>query len=182
MSFYFVGLEMISSGDVLVYGKNPTKGTSDVYRILPVDDLGDDYMFASHGRSGNFTSHIGIISMHSNTEVIISVPKLERGVKLQFGKHTVQEGQQHKIGLNAFETVQIESIQDLTGVRILSNHPVVVMVGETSKLKSVDGRTVLEHFESQLHPTKHWQNSYVAFPHSTSDFDDVFHIIGKSNI
>ena len=180
--FCILGLELISSDEIFVYGKNPTNGTSDVYRILPVIDIGDEYIVISHRQPGNVTSHIGIVSTSPNTEVIVSVPKLQRHVHMRFGKHYVQEGQKFKLGLNVLETIQLDSTQDLTGVRIVANYPVAVMIGETSERKSRDGTVLLDHFESQLIPTKHWQNSYVAVPHSIGDYDDVFHIIGKYSV
>ena len=178
--FEFAGIEIISSGDVFVYVKNPTNGTSDVYSISSIEDSGNDHIVASHRPTGQFSSYLGIIATEPNTKVLLSVPSgLHRNITVTFGNYQCTEDRQLAIELEAFESAELESLQDLTGLRVKANHPVVVLIAETSERKLSNGTKLLDSSQGQLKASKHWKNSYLAVPHSISSSHDVFRVLGK---
>ena len=180
---------MISDRDVIVYGKNPTNGSSDVYLILPIDDIGDDYIAVSHRPTGQFTSYIGIVATEASavvTEIDITVPLLGRNISLRMGEYHCDEGQTLTVELAAYETVQLESNQDLMGVAVTSSHPVALITGDTTVLKLNNGTTVVNHFGNQMIPTGKWGKKFVAAASESSAAGDprsvnhdVYHILGK---
>ena len=160
--------------------KNPTNGTSDVYSIAPIEDIGNDYIVASHRPTGPFSSYLGIIATEPNTEVLLSVPPgLHRNITVAFGNYLCTEDKQLAIKLEAFESAGLESLQDLTGLRVKTNQTIVVLIAETSERKLSNGTKLLDSSQGQLKASKHWKNSYLAVPHSISSSHDVFRILGK---
>ena len=175
---------MISDRDVIVYGKNPTNGSSDVYLILPVDDIGDDYIAVSHKPTGQFTSYIGIVATATSvvTEIEITVPpNLGRNITLRMGGkyQCCEEGQTLTVGLDTYETVQLESRQDLMGVTVTATHPVALITGDTTVVKLNNGTTFVNHFANQMIPTGKWGNKFIASSGPRSVNHDVYHILGK---
>ena len=181
---------MISDRDVIVYGKNPTNGSSDVYLILPIDDIGDDYIAVSHRLTGQFTSYIGIVATEASaaavTEIEITVLHLGRNISLRMGEYHCDEGQTLTVRLAAYETVQLESNQDLMGVAVTSSHPVALITGDTTVVKLNNGTTVVNHFGNQMIPTGKWGKKFIAaasessvagYPRSVNH--DVYHVLGK---
>ena len=129
---------------------------------------------------GQFSSYLGITATEPNTEVLLSVPHgLHRNITVTFGNYRCTEDNQLTIKLEAFEPAELESLQDLTGLRVKANHPIVVLIAETSERKLADGTKLLDSSQGQLKPSKHWKNSYLAVPHSVSSSQDVFRILGK---
>ena len=181
--FEFTGIEIISTGKIIVFGKNPTNGTSDVYSISPIEDIGNDYIVASHRPPGRFNSYLGIIATEPNTEVLLSVPpRLHRNITVTFGNNNCMADKEFEIKLRAFESAELESLQDLTGLRIKANHVIVVFLAETFGRTLPNGTKLLESVQSQLSPSKHWKNSYMAVPNSISSSHDIFHILGKYKV
>ena len=179
---------MISDRDVIVYGKNPTNGSSDVYLILPIDDIRDDYIAVSHRPTGQFTSYIGIVATEASatvTEIDITVPHLGRNISLRIGEYHCDEGQTLTVQLAAYETVQLESNQDLMGVAVTSSHPVALITADTTIVKLNNGTTVVNHFGNQMIPTGKWGKKFIAAstvavagPRSVNH--DMYHILGKN--
>ena len=168
---------LISDQDIIVYGKNPTNGTSDVYLILPVDDIGNDYIAASHRPRGQFTSNIGIVATQPDTEIDITVPNLGRNISVRLGKYNCREGQTLTVALDIYETVQLESNQDLMGVKITANHPFALISGETSQMKLKNSTVVTNHFVHQMIPVHGWGHTFVAGSNSVNNHG--YHVIGK---
>ena len=121
---------MTATRVIIVYGKNPTNGTSDVYLILPIDEIGDDYIVIAHKPTGHFISNIGIVATKPDAEIVITVPNFGRNVSFEFMKCTCEEGHTFTFRLNMYENAQLESIQDLVGVKLTANHPFALLSGE----------------------------------------------------
>ena len=181
--FEFTGIEIISTGKIFVYGKNPTNGTSDVYSISPIEYIGNDYIVASHRPAGQFCSYLGIIATEPNTEMLLSVPpRLHRNITITFGNNHCMDDKELAIKLTAFESAELESLQDLTGLRIKANHPIVVLIAETSERTLPNGTKLLDSVQSHLSPSQHWKKSYLAVPHSIPSCHDIFRILGKYDV
>ncbi len=172
---------MIASGDVVVYGMNKANRGSDAFLALPADALGNEYFVASYSNEGS-VSQIGIVATQNDTAVVVTVPYMNRGIVLRYGSKAFKEGEHLNISLGMYETVQLESYQDLTGVHINATKPIAVFSGDTSLVATKDGFLSQDHFSEQLSPTQSWGRSFATVPFSTSESDDVFKIIGKHSL
>ena len=85
-------------------------------------------------------------------------PGLYRNITVTFGNYRCTEDKQLAIKLEAFESAELESLQDLTGLRVKSNQPIVVLIAETSERKLADGTKLLDSSQGQLEPSKHWKS------------------------
>lgn len=179
-SRFIAGLEITSSDDIVVYRKNPAHGTSEAFLIFPMEDIGKDYIVTSHKlNGGSIQSRIAIVATEPATELTLIVPGKGQNLSVEIGNAIIEQGQTLKTRLEKYEIAQLKSSSDVTGVRLLANHPVAVYLEESSKVTSEAGAMVTDHYRGQLIPTDKWGKSYVALPHSVTGDDDEFRIIGK---
>ncbi len=195
---YFAGIELIATSDIVVYGLNRANATadSDAFLALPSDALGDDYILASlraaaaaAARDADVTSDVfsqaGVVATQPNTTLRVLFPDLSSQYKRKtFGSGTavLSEGERSfNVTLDEFQTLQLESATDLTGVNIISDKPVTVISGSTVRVGGAEegGAGRCDHYSEQLSPTRSWGRSFATVPFSTGETDDVFQVIGK---
>ena len=143
----FAGIVLLSDQEVVLYGRNlPSNGSTEVYPILPVPELGDDYVImppriattetTKSTTLGRVTSYLGLVATETGTEVMITLPPegVTQSVLLRMGKQKIASGQTLTLELEIYETVQLESFHDkddnseddLIGMRVMSNKPVAL--------------------------------------------------------
>ncbi|XP_071963191.1 uncharacterized protein [Antedon mediterranea] len=170
-----------SDYEITVYGVD--EGNSmDSFLALPTDVLGNEYFVASYDIPMRIDiKHRGsqflVIGIHNRTEITI---KLE-------GELTYQ-GITHKKGTVLVRTLsRMQSIlffsdqDDLTGTRITSNKPIVVLSG--SKCADVPrGVRYCDHLVEQLPPFSKWGKTFITTPLYNRTGGDRFRVIaGKDN-
>ena len=180
--FHRPGIEIISTSDVVVYGENPVTGNTDIFLALPVDTLGDTYYVASY--KANHSQHraqVGIVSVYNDTTVNVSVPRLGRGLQVKYQDIFYGEGETIELVMNAYDTVQLDSDLDLTGLKVTASQPVAIVSGDTLRVESEDGEVWYDHVVEQMIPTHSWGKSFVSMPFSgaSAPTADIFHVIGK---
>ena len=79
--------------------------------------------------------------------------------------------------LSLFPCQQIQSSDDLTGVRILSSRPVAVFSG--TMWTSVGVEFMGDHMVEQLPPVVSWGAEFYTMPVATRLQGDIFRIIGE---
>ena len=172
---------MKATSDIVVYGVNRANGSSDAFLALPVDALGQDYIVASYKETGDFISQAGIVATQPNTIINIHVPVYENSMfyEIKVGSHTMIGEKFFNVTLDAFQTLQLESHFDLTGINIASDKPLTVISGNTARVNASDRDFLCDHFSEQLSPTRSWGRSFATVPFSIGKTDDVFQVIGK---
>ena len=177
----FTGIELRATSDIVVYGVNRANGSSDAFLALPADALGQDYIAASYKETGDFISQAGIVATQPNTTIEIHVPDFEDGMsyEIKVGMHTMTGEKSFNVTLDAFQTLQLESHFDLTGINVASNKPITVISGNTARVNASDSDLLCNHFSEQLSATRSWGRSFATVPFSIGKTDDVFQVIGK---
>ncbi len=182
LHLFFSGIELTATSDVVVYGLNKANGSSDAFLALPADALGQDYIVASYKETEDFISQAAIVATENNTDIHIHVPEFDEEdtpYEVRVGSQVMERGQKANFTMNAFQTLQLESVLDLTGINIASNKPITVISGNTAKVNLGDGDFLCEHISEQLSPTRSWGRSFATVPFAIGKTDDVFQVIGK---
>ena len=179
----FSGLLIEATSDIVVYAINRANGTSDAFLALPTDALGSIYYVASYKPPGNggHISQVGILGVAANTHITVVIPgNLNRSILIWYGDKVCHDGDTVNVTINQYETVQLESLADLTGVRIHASAPVAVLSGDAASSTS-DDHTWQDHLVEQLAPTRSWGTTFATVPFADTN-DDVFRIVGRYGV
>lgn len=155
--------------DILVLSLNYKPYTADTSVIYPVQDWGTEYYI--------YTPQMG--PPDQNKEFSISNQGIENTVEIQLNGMVIWEGKQYTRGSNLvfalepFESVQIQSKEDLTGSKVSSKQPVAVFTGHSC----TSYFTECNHVYEQLLPVRSWGKEFVvatlAYTQPSSRFDTV---------
>lgn len=165
-------MRVVSTGTIAVHALNGRAYSTGSTVVLPVEALGLNYMVMAHhekalisGSTFNHTtmeSSLVIVGTEANTEVEI-IPS----VRTTNGN---PNNLPFKIILNAGETYQIKSDEDLTGtkIRVLNDNntnckKVAVFAGNRMSSSGICGTTG-DHLYQQSYPTNTWGKSYIHVP------------------
>jgi hypothetical protein len=165
-------LNVISTGNVAVHALNGRAYSTGSTVVLPVESLGLDYMVMAHHERVNVVnsplnhttleSSMIVVGTEDDTDVeILPSVRTSTGIPANYSL---------KITLNAGESYQIKSDNDLTGtvVRVLNDantncKNVAVFAGNRMSSSGLCGTTG-DHFYQQAYPTKTWGNSFIHVP------------------
>ncbi|XP_065902474.1 IgGFc-binding protein-like [Dysidea avara] len=161
---------MISSDRVTVIGQNLRSGTSDTFLCLPITNLCvDEYVY--YGISvpfsirGSYNSSILVVGTEDNTMMKLTVTQ---PVTISVSNSTVDltAGIQYSFVINRLQTVLIESVDDLTGTKIVTNKLVSVLSGHQCGYVPVMSNSC-DHLVEQVPPTTLWDRVYYTAPLAT---------------
>ncbi len=165
-------IRVTSSGLVAVHALNGRAYSSDGTVVLPVSALGLDYMVFTHHERINVTnstlnhttleSTMMIVAAEDDTEVeVLTSARTQNGFPANY---------RFTINLNAGQTYQLKSDEDLSGTRVkVLNDPnsnckkVAVFAGNRMTSAAICGTTG-DHLYQQAYPTNTWGKSFVHVP------------------
>ncbi|CAH1244326.1 FCGBP [Branchiostoma lanceolatum] len=172
--------------DITVYGVFSERDSSDGYLGLPTDVLGTEYLVPCNTVTSNrpeegfvhIPSEFGLVGVYDNTAVKI-LPR----------QHVIFEDQSYDAGetitttLNKFETMQIQSDDDLTGSRIISDKPVAVLSGNvfTSVGTAAEVRGSGTHIVEMIPPVSTWGKEFALVPLKERQKGDVFRVLAAND-
>ncbi len=137
------GILVEADGNINLYGLSFRSGTADAYLALPCSKMAvDEYKYygISYDVFSIFPSVILLVACENETVV-------------KFNSSTIT--------LNSMETYQIESDNDLTGLRITSSKPLSVFIG--SDCANVPQNvTFCDHLVEQVPPTVTWGSKFLV--------------------
>ncbi|XP_072011220.1 uncharacterized protein [Engystomops pustulosus] len=176
-----------SDADITVMARNFKKTSGDVSLIYPVDQWGTDYYIItpSNGPSNHYPEFAAVAKGPSNHYPEFSVvnTKMESTVNIsltgavQFKGKSYKKGDTLTTNMEPFESLQLQSIEDLSGTKVTSQHPVAVLSGH-SCAPSNEG---CSHVFEQLQPVTSWGTSFFVPGMSfQSKSDQVFALASKS--
>lgn len=178
------GFHLTSDVDVSVYTLNKRQFSADAAVILPTNVLGKEYWVMAHrepegdGQNGHLESQMLIVATEDNTMVEI-VPSVAT-----FGGWEANNVQ--TISLNAGETYQVKSEDDLTGtyVKVISDgascSPIAVFGG--NKFTNVGGcGGNRDHLVEQMFPTSTWGKDFLYVPYQTRIGGDYVKILATED-
>ncbi|XP_063168373.1 IgGFc-binding protein-like [Candoia aspera] len=130
------------------------------YVITPVDDLPHSF------------KEFAIIADQDPTHVDIHL----KGVVIFKGK-VYPAGSKFVIDLRAFQVIQLQSTEDLSGTRIESTKPVAVLSGHSCAKKF----TSCDHVVEQLLPVPSWGTTFIVPSLSYQNNFDVAYVTASQN-
>lgn len=151
----------ISTDRVTVIGQNENPYNSDTFLALPVTNIPNDteaFIYYAMSVSGNtvaFNSMMVIVGIEDNTTIKV-IPTQQIDAKC----HTPPV-------IDKLQTILIESDEDLTGTKVVTNHQVSVFSGhQNSKLKSENSN----HLAEQIPSTNFWGKEHYTVPFGTKSY------------
>lgn len=145
-----------ASQDVTVMSLNFKKYTADTSVVYPVKDWGTEYIIFTPASTHKDTFKEFSITNHKEPNSVEIF--LQGSVRFE-GKYQ-RRGSKMTIKLEPFETVQIQSQDNLSGTKVISGLPVAVSSGHTC----VQKYTSCNHVYEQLLPVNSWGNEFIIAP------------------
>lgn len=152
-----------SNTEIMVYGLNQARTTSDAFIALPSDVLGTEYYVVSYpsDNSQGFTpSEFAVVATEDATDITItaSVPTSKGPAGLR--QVRLNKGQVYLV------QAEFSSAFDLTGSKVTSTKPVAVFAGHQRARvsQSVQSRS-RDHLVEQIPPIPTWGGSAFVTPY-----------------
>jgi hypothetical protein len=171
-----LGIHVVSTAEVTVYGLSRLQATTDAFLGLPTDILGTEYINLGYKNTNVINaSQFGIVATQDNTAVTIT-PTVTTGSRIA--------GVPYLITLNQGQTYQLRNTNsapaDLTGSIIQSDKPIAVFGGhQCANIPS--GSVACDHIVEQLTPTSTWGQAFLTVPLATRVRGDTFRILASQN-
>ena len=148
------GVLVTASGPVSVQGVNKAVGATDSFLALPVSALGTEYYAVCYVADGDL-NQVAVVAAHDGTTVRFVLPT-EHYVFIDYNGETYSSGETITVDLDELDTLQVQSITDLSGLHIYADKPVAAYSGNRAIADSTPiGNTVM-----QLIPVSDWGTTF----------------------
>ncbi|KAK2830492.1 hypothetical protein Q5P01_018423 [Channa striata] len=160
-----------ASQDITVMSLSYKPYTADTSVVYPVEEWGTEYLIFTPSSSGRDTFKEFSITNHKEPNTV----EIFLQGSVRFQEKYYRRGSKMTMTLQPFETVQIQSKDNLSGTKVVSRLPVAVSSGHSCAQKY----TSCNHIYEQLLPVHSWGKEFVIAPlpyHSifTSLHDSIF--------
>ncbi|KAJ8332925.1 hypothetical protein SKAU_G00418210 [Synaphobranchus kaupii] len=142
--------------EVTVASLNSKLNTIDTSVVYPVTEWGTEYYVFTPSVSPIGTFKEFSVTNYKRRNTVQIFPRAP--VSFQGKKYI--PGDEITVELKPYESLQIQSIHDVTGTRVLSTLPVAVSSGHTCTWKF----SKCDHVYEQLMPVKNWGKSFLVAP------------------
>uniref|UniRef100_A0A8C8S399 IgGFc-binding protein n=1 Tax=Pelusios castaneus TaxID=367368 RepID=A0A8C8S399_9SAUR len=154
--------------EISILSLNHKSYTADTTVVYPVQRLGKEYYVVTPmGKPGGLEKQFAVVAWKDPTTLQIH---LKGDIILQ-GK-TYKAGTELSMFLPAYKAIQIQSSGDLSGTRIVSQHPVAVYSGHVCALK----HTRCDYVSEQLLPVSGWGTTFIVPPLSFQPKFDLVYV------
>ncbi|XP_067399046.1 IgGFc-binding protein-like [Emydura macquarii macquarii] len=153
--------------EISILSLNYKSYTADTTVVYPVRSLGTEYYVVTPvGKPDGLEKQFAVVAWQDPTVVEVYL----KGA-VTFQEKTYRAGSKLVISLGAYQAVQLQSRDDLSGTRIVSWHPVAVYCGHICALK----HTKCDYVVEQLLPVSGWGTTFIVPPLSFQPkFDQVY--------
>ena len=168
-----------STTDILLYGVNRERFSSEGFAVIPINQLGTEY-FAVCWYPTTESCVVGIAAIEDGTRVDVTLPP-KRDSKQPFDIDGVARPDGNIVlNLDKFETYQIASLTDLTGARIKASKPIAVFSGNSrTQVVNTASLQSTNHLIEMMPPTTAWGTTFYTAPTPMRTGGDVFVIIAS---
>lgn len=150
-----------SNEDIIVYGVNMERFSSDGFLAIPTDSLSTEYYTVSY-TPATTNCVFGIAGILDGSRVTIRLPPNQPAIQIPYNGWTYASGDTITITLDRYDTFQVVSKGDLTGTRIISSNPIAVFSGNVRT--STDGKNSRDHLVEQIPPISSWGKQFMTYP------------------
>lgn len=156
-----------ASADVSVTSFSYKLYTADTSVIYPISEWGTEYyIFTPPGTPYGSHKEFALTNGKENNKVEISLEGTVHFEGRIYGK-----GSKMVIDLKPYESVQLQSYDDLSGSKVTSQQPVAVFAGHTCTWRF----SKCNHVYEQLLPTGKWGTSFIIAPLTfQTKFDSIY--------
>lgn len=168
-----------ADNDIVVYGLNKEKFSTDGFLAYPTDVIGYEYYTISHSPT-NSNTEFAVAAKYDDTEISLRLParsRLDIPIRVEFEGKTYTNGDWLNTTLQAFEAFQCVSYDraDLTATYILSNKPIAAFSGNIRTwVGESDSR---DHLAIQLPPVGAYGKQFPVIPIPGRTVGDVINVI-----
>ncbi|XP_066303643.1 IgGFc-binding protein-like [Branchiostoma lanceolatum] len=173
-------VHVTSDVEIVVYGVFAERASSDAYLALPTDVLGTEYyvpcttIVRAWNEEGlvDIPSEFGVAGVQDGTTVTI-VPSQA----VTFDGQNYAAGQAFSVGLDRFETLQVQATEDLTGSKITATQPVAVLSGNLFAVVGNGQQGTGDHVVEMIPPVDTWGKEFVTVPLKKHTGGDLFRVV-----
>ena len=167
-----LGVRIVSSVSVSIFGLSRQQYTSDGFLGLPPAALGTEYRIMSYG-SDIAGSEFAVVGTQGGTRVTIT-PSVSTGAHVAGVPYVVLlgEGQVYQL--------QNGGYGDLTGTLVKADKPVAVFGGHRCA-RVPAGVTACDHLAEQLTPVTSWGSTFVVAPLATRVGGDTIRVVAAQD-
>ncbi|XP_034612354.1 IgGFc-binding protein-like isoform X3 [Trachemys scripta elegans] len=153
--------------EIAILALNYKTYTADTTVVYPVGKLGTEYYVVTPvGKRDGLDKQFAVVAWKDPTIVEVYL----KGA-VTFQGETYRAGTKLTISLEAYQAVQLQSHDDLSGTRIVSQNPVAIYSGHVCVAK----HTKCDYVSEQLLPVSVWGTSFIVPPLSFQpNFDLVY--------
>ncbi|XP_078695151.1 uncharacterized protein LOC144924079 isoform X4 [Branchiostoma floridae x Branchiostoma belcheri] len=172
------GVLVTADREIILYGVNKQRYTTDGFLGLPVDVLGNEYFVASYTPSSrNYPSEFAVFGVEDGTSVSVTL----KGAVYHDGRD-YDAGSVITFTLDRLEAVQFQGSDgsDLTGTHIVSDKPVSVMSGVRCT-KVPNKYKWRDHLVEHVPPVNTWGRRFVTVPLAVRQAGDIFRLVAARN-
>lgn len=145
-----------ATAEVTVTSFSSKKWTADTSVVLPTTEWGTEYFILTpKGSPGGTFKEFSVTNGKEGNQVEI----YPRGT-IQFERGIYRAGSKLVVSLLPYETLQLQSTDDLTNTRVVSQRPVAVITGHTCTWFF----SKCNHVYEQLLPVSKWGSSFIVPP------------------
>ena len=174
------GFRLATNQEVTVHGvTSQAVGACGGFMAIPMGRLGYEYVVVSYwSQADGFTvTEMGIVATEANTEVVIELNQNGRDVVNVLFEGVVYGSDGNnliRVSLGAFETVQLQAVNDLTGSRIYASKRVAAFSGN---IRTAVEQSNADHIIEQLLPVGAFGSLYSLVPMPNRAAGERYHII-----
>eukprot|EP00058_Branchiostoma_floridae_P010577 XP_002596065.1 hypothetical protein BRAFLDRAFT_66204 [Branchiostoma floridae] len=163
-------VHVTSDVEIVVYGVFAERKSTEAYLALPTGVLGTEYFTPCTSIKGVMPAEFGVVGVHDGTTVTI-VPSQA----VTFDGQNYAAGQTFFVGLNRFQTLQVQATEDLTGSKITATRPVAVLSGNMFTACGMLGSA--DHVVEMIPPVDTWGKEFVTVPLTRHTIGDFFRVV-----
>lgn len=171
------GIHIKADSEIVVYGLNIMKFTTDAYLALPVDIQSTKYIIPSFKPS--YTSLIGIIAIHDRTTIFVTFQFADRRSSFRFRGRNYRHRDTISVVLNRLQSFQISHNTDMSGTRIFSTRPISVFSGNECANVPFD-KGYCDHLVEHIPPVNTWGQRFITAPLAGRRGGDFFRIMAAN--
>ena len=174
------GIYLRSSVEIKVFLINHGGSSTDGFFVYPLELLSTEYLVSTskplvHRPYTHFQAEMAVLSPYDGNHVTIHLMMSNGSIK--YNNKTYHSGNRLNITLNAYETFQIYHPWDMSGTRIVSSKPIVVVSG--NRCNVFDDYNGCDHFSEMLPPINKLSQNFII-PEFHEYFNWTVQIIAAS--
>ncbi|XP_067316773.1 IgGFc-binding protein-like [Anolis sagrei] len=159
--------------DISVLARNYKDYSIGATIVYPVEQLGTVYYVVTpSGNLPNTFKEFAVVSYQTPTRVDIHLTGA-----VEYKGHIYPRGSTLVANLQAFQAIQIQSSEDLSGTRVDSKEAVAVFTGHSCAQKN----TACDHVVEQLLPVSSWGTTFIVPPLSFQTKTDIVYVVASQN-